>query len=97
MTLAEFTDEVRLSAASAPLNGKSVKLQLDLGVVHIDLTGESARVSNDDIPADAVVTTTLAVLESLSEGKTNPMMAIMTGQVKIKGDMAAALQLQSIL
>lgn len=97
MTLAEFTQEVTQSAAEADTIGKSIRLDLDLGVVHIDLTGPEAVVSNEDKPADAVVTTTLEVIEQLSNGDTNPMMAIMTGKVKIKGDMGAAMKLQSLL
>ncbi|MDQ0337568.1 putative sterol carrier protein [Caldalkalibacillus uzonensis] len=34
---------------------------------------------------------------SLAEGKLNPAMAVMTGKVKIKGDMSKALKLQNLL
>ena len=97
MTLADITAEVTKSAAKASGIGKTIKLVLDEGVVFIDLTNDEAVVSNEDKDADATVTTTLETLESLSTGDVNPMMAIMTGKIKIKGDMGAAMKLQSIL
>jgi putative sterol carrier protein len=97
MTLQEITAEVTESVKSAPITGKTIKLQLDEGVVFIDLRQDPGVVSNDDVDADAVVTTTLDTLEKLGTKETNPMMAIMTGKIKIKGDMGAALALQAIL
>ena len=97
MNLNEVTAEIRESAKSAKISGKTVKLALDIGVVYLDLRKSPAVVSNDDHPADATVTTSLATLENLSNKKTNPMMAIISGKVKIEGDVAAAMQLQSIL
>lgn len=97
MTLAEITAEVTKSAEQAGAIGKTIKLVLDEGVVFIDLTTEQSVVNNDDVDADAVITTSLDTLEKLSSGDLNPMMAVMTGKIKIKGDMGAAMKLQSLL
>ena len=97
MTLADITAEVTKSAAKVAGIGKTIKLELDEGVVFIDLTTDEAVVSNENKDADATITTTLEILEQMSSGDINPMMAVMTGKIKIKGDMGAAMKLQSIL
>lgn len=97
MTLQELTAEIATSAASAEVSGKTIKLLLDVGIVYIDLRQAPANVTNDDQPADAIVTLTLDTLEKLSNKELNPMMAIMSGKVNISGDMGAAMQLQHIL
>ena len=61
------------------------------------LTGDEARVSNEDKDADTVVVTTVEVLNKLRSGELNAMMAMMSGKVKIKGDMGLAMQLQGLL
>lgn len=97
MTLEELTGVVKKSAEKASAIGKTIKLELDLGTVFVDLTQEPVAVSNDDRDADATVTTTVEVLEKLSKGEMNPMMAVMSGKIKIKGDMGVAMKLQSLL
>jgi putative sterol carrier protein len=36
-------------------------------------------------------------MEQLRSGSLNPMMAIMSGKIKVKGDMSVAMKLQSML
>lgn len=93
----EFTDYVRDAAGKSGGNGKSIKIVLDEGVVLIDRSGETPVVSNEDKEADATVITSLATLQAIQDGDLNPMMALMTGKIKVKGDMGAAMQLQNIL
>ena len=97
MTFQELNDGVAKAAANAPNLGKSIKLQLDEGVIFIDMTGDAAKVTNEDKEADTVVTTSVDTLDQLRTGKLNPMMAMMSGKVKIKGDMGLAMKLQGLL
>ena len=97
MTYEEFTAAVQKSAADAPNMGKSLKLQFPEGPVHIDMTQDETVVTNEDKEADTVVITELATLDKLRRGELNPMMAMMSGKVKIKGDMGLAMKLQSFL
>ncbi|MEL6141882.1 MAG: SCP2 sterol-binding domain-containing protein [Bacteroidota bacterium] len=97
MTLEQFTEKVSEAAKKAPSLGKSIKLVLDEGVVHIDLTGEEAKVTNEDLDANTTITTSIDALDKLRKGELNPMMAMMSGKVKIKGDMSLAMKLQSLL
>ncbi|NJC26857.1 SCP2 sterol-binding domain-containing protein [Neolewinella antarctica] len=98
MTFEEFKEGVTKAGAKAPNLGKSLKLSLDEGTIFIDMTNDGgAVVTEDDKEADTVVTTDVDTLDQLRTGKLNPMMAMMGGKVKIKGDMGLAMKLQSLL
>ena len=97
MSLEQVTEEFRRRAGKAPNLGKSLKFVFDEGVVHMDLSEDDATVTNDDKEADCTITTSLDTLNKLRKGELNPMMAVMSGKVKIKGDMGLAMKLQSLL
>lgn len=97
MTIEEVTGKFRESAEKMPTMGKALKFQFPEGIVYVDLTGEKAEVSNEDKEADTTIITTLETLDGLRKGTINPMMAVMSGKVKIKGDMALAMKLQSLM
>jgi len=81
---------------AAPIGG-TIKFVLDDNPVYIDGTGEENVVTQDDKEADTVIITSIETLGKLTSGKLNPMMAIMGGKVKIKGDKGLAMKLQSLL
>jgi putative sterol carrier protein len=92
-TLEELTDRIRRAAASDADLGKSIKLDLKGdGVIHID----GASVSNDDKPADLVVTVALNDLKALGKGELDPTRAMMTGRLKLS-DMALAISLRPMI
>ncbi len=97
MQLPEITEQFRKQAEKAASIGKTLKFQLDEGPVFIDLTGETPQVTNEDKEADCTIKTSLATIEKLRNGDLNPMTAMMTGKLKISGDMSVALKLQSLL
>ena len=97
MDLATITKVFTENAAKASGGmDKALKFVLDEGIVHIDFTGDSPVVSNDDKDADCTITTSLSTIDDIRTGKQNPMMAVMTGKVKIQGDMSLAMKLQSL-
>lgn len=97
MNIEAITEQIRIAATKAPSMGKTMKLQLDEGVVLLDMTGDTAVVSNDDKEADCTIIMSSATLQGLRDGSVNPMMAVMGGKIKIKGDMGLAMKLQSLL
>ncbi len=92
-TLEELTDRIRRAAASeaGPAGlGSSIKLDLKgEGIIHID----GAAVTNDDLPADLVVTVGLKDLAALGKGELDPTRAMMTGRLRLS-DMGLAMRLQ---
>ncbi len=77
--------------------GATIKFEVDEHIVFIDGTGDSNVVSQDNNDADCTITTSVDTLVQLKNGDLNPMMAVMGGKVKIKGDMGLAMKLQSLL
>lgn len=72
---------------------KSVKFDFgDDGVVHASGT----EATTNDAPADCTIKVDKADFISLAEGSLDPMMAFMSGKLKVEGDMSVAMGLQSI-
>jgi putative sterol carrier protein len=94
-TLEELTDRIRRAAASdvgpgASSLGASIKLDLKGdGVIHI----AGAEVTNDDLPADLVVTVGLKDLAALGKGELDPTRAMMSGRLRLS-DMGLAMKLR---
>jgi putative sterol carrier protein len=84
-------------AENADPIGGTLKFIIDKSIVHIDGTGGSNVISEEDKDADCTISTTLEVLLKLKNGEVNPMMAVMGGQIKISGDMGLAMKVQSLL
>jgi len=97
MTVAELTTELQKRASEMPTMDLSIKLNLKGdGVIHVDSKGETNVVSNEDLPADCTITISPKNFKKLVEGDLNPMMAMMTGKLKIDGDMSVAMKLKSL-
>lgn len=97
MSLTEITEQFAHTAAKIPSLGKTIKFQLTEGTVFIDSTGATTVVTNEDKAADCTVTTSLATINALRNGELNPMMAMMSGKIKISGDMGLAMKLSSLI
>ncbi len=97
MSLQTITEQFQAQANKAPAMEKTLKFVFEEGVVFLDMTGETPSVTNDDREADCTIITSVKTLDALRKGELNPMMAVMSGKVKIKGDMGVAMKLQSLL
>lgn len=87
-TLEELTERIR----RAPTAGLANSITIDLkgeGFVHI--AGD--QVSNEDRPADLVVTVTLKDLTAIGKGELDATRAMMTGRLKLS-DMGLAMRLR---
>jgi putative sterol carrier protein len=62
-------------------------VSVDHGKVSVTEGGENA---------DAVITTSEETFEKIVSGEQNPTSAYMTGKLKVKGDMGAAMKLQKL-
>lgn len=96
MTVQEVTDLVTKKAEGQGPLGKTVKFQFDEGLVHLDGSGDSNVISNEDKDADATVKVTLEDFTNLLNGDLNPMTAFMSGKIKVDGDMSVAMKLQKL-
>lgn len=97
MSLDVIVAKIEEQAAKISPIGATVKFKLDDQVIYVDGTGEGNKISTDDKDADCVISTTMDTFIKLRNGDINPMMAMMTGKIKIKGDMGVAMKLQSLM
>jgi putative sterol carrier protein len=96
MTLNDILPLVNQKAANAAALGNTIRFDLGDDCVHVDGTGGSNVVSTEKKDADCTVTVSHEVFHQLLTGDLNPMAAVMSGQVKIGGDMSVAMKLPAI-
>ena len=93
-TVSDITERIRKGLQERPGLTKSLKLDFKgEGFIHVD----GQTVTNEDAPADCTVVIAREDLEAMAKGELDPMSAMLRGRLKIKGDMAVAMQLQSML
>lgn len=94
MDLAEITQKASTALADA---GFSNKVKFDFGSVgKLLLDGPAGKATNEDGEADATVAVNFDDFTQLLQGKLDPMMAYMSGKLKVAGDMSVAMKLQSL-
>jgi putative sterol carrier protein len=97
MDVTALLEQLNTQAKGVDPIGAIMKFVIDDQSVIIDGTGDQNNVSMGDAEADCTISTSLETLMKLQSGDLNPMMAVMSGKVKIKGDMGLAMKLQSLL
>ncbi len=96
--LASITQEIAAKVGENSGLGKVVKIDFgDAGKILIDGASVPNTVTNDDGPADTTVQISVDDLMGLKNGTLDPMMAFMTGKLKVQGDIAIAQRLAPLL
>jgi putative sterol carrier protein len=94
MTFNEIDERIRTLASQRGPLGVSFKFSFPGGIIVVNADG---TVSNENLDADCTIAATEETFSDLIGGNLNPMMAVMTGKVKISGDMSVAMKLQNLL
>ena len=97
MDISAIVDGIKAKAAGVPALGSTLKIDFGDEQVFVDGTGEANEVSASNEDADCLIIISPENFMALVKGELNPMMAMMTGKVKIKGDMGVAMKLQSLI
>ena len=73
-------------------------MKFDLGGEHLFIDGTKGgnQINRADGTADCTVTLSQEDFVKLAQGKLNPMGAVMSGKMKIDGDMSVAMKLQEL-
>jgi alkylation response protein AidB-like acyl-CoA dehydrogenase/putative sterol carrier protein len=87
---------IQNNAASKKAIGKTLKFDFGDQQLFLDGTGETNIVSSENKDADCLVEVSLEDFLSLTKGQLEPMSAMMSGKIKIKGDLSVAMKLQTI-
>ncbi|MEM7104464.1 MAG: SCP2 sterol-binding domain-containing protein [Bacteroidota bacterium] len=95
--LDQVIEQITAQAANAAPLGGILKFVIDGQPILINGSGDSNVVSTEDGEANCTITTSAETLRKVTSGETNPMMAVMGGDIRIDGDMGLAMKLQSLL
>ncbi len=96
MSFEAILSGVEAKASAVPALGKTLKVNFGDQRIFIDGTGESNTISQDDNDADCTINVSQEDFQAMASGDLNPMTAVMSGKVKIQGDMGVAMKLQSL-
>ncbi|HLP19340.1 MAG TPA: SCP2 sterol-binding domain-containing protein [Chitinophagales bacterium] len=96
MAFENILEGLKASAVKASPLGKTLKLDFGSNKIVIDGTGAGNLVSTEDRETDCTVTIDEDTFTNVANGSLNPMMAFMSGKIKVKGDMSVATKMQSL-
>jgi putative sterol carrier protein len=97
MTLQEATEKVqKMAETHAGKFGNKVNFVFDEGAIFLDDSVSPAVVTNTASDAPCTIKISLPNFEKMLGGDMNPMMAFMTGKMKIEGDKGVAMKLASL-
>jgi putative sterol carrier protein len=95
----EFFDTLETRADASKTAGMTNSYLFDIdgaGKWTVQVDNGSVKVKEGGEDADAVITTSEETFEKIISGEQNPTSAYMTGKLKVKGDMGAAMKLQKL-
>jgi putative sterol carrier protein len=99
MTAQEFFDTLESRADGSKTAGMTNSYLFDIegaGKWTVDVDDGKVSVTEGGEDADAVISTSEETFEKIVSGEQNPTSAYMTGKLKVKGDMGAAMKLQKL-
>lgn len=87
----------RVDAAKTAGMSNSYVFDIDgAGTWTVKVADGSVTVEEGDAGGDCTISTSAEVFEKVVQGEQNPTAAYMTGKLKLKGDMGAAMKLQKL-
>jgi putative sterol carrier protein len=98
-TVQEFFQSLESRADPAKTAGMTSSYVFDIdgaGQWRVEVDDGTVTVADGAGDADAVISTSKETFEKIIAGEQNPTSAYMTGKLKVKGDMGAAMKLQKL-
>jgi putative sterol carrier protein len=98
-TAKEFfeTLETRVDPAKTAGMNNSYVFEIDgAGTWKVDVVDGTVSVTEGGDDADVTIAASEETFQAIASGEQNPTTAYMTGKLKVKGDMGAALKLQKL-
>ena len=99
MTAAEFFEKLPsrvVPEKTAGMNNSFVFAIEGAGTWTVKVADGAVTVDEGDTGGDCTISTSAQVFERILAGEQNPTAAYMTGKLKVKGDMGAAMKLQKL-
>ena len=98
-TAKEFFEQLPSRADASKTAGMTNSYLFDIegaGKWKVNVDNGTVSVTEGGDDADAVITTSEETFQKIVSGEQNPTSAYMTGKLKVKGDMGAAMKLQKL-
>jgi putative sterol carrier protein len=95
----EFFESLESRADASKPAGMTNSYLFDIegaGKWTVNVNDGNVSVTEGGENADAIITTSEDTFEKIVSGEQNPTSAYMTGKLKVKGDMGAAMKLQKL-
>jgi putative sterol carrier protein len=99
MSAREFFESLPGRVESSKTAGMNNSYLFDIdgaGKWKVDVRDGNVSVTEGEGDADAVISASEDTFEKMVSGEQNPTSAYMTGKLKVKGDMGAAMKLQKL-
>ena len=99
MTVQEFFDALPSKVDPAKTAGMNNSYVFDIegaGTWKVDVRDGAVKVAEGAEDGDVTITTSEETFEKITSGEQNATSAYMTGKLKVKGDMGAAMKLQKL-
>ena len=99
MSAREFFETLESRVDQSKTAGMNNSYLFDIdgaGKWKVDVQDGSVKVTEDAEDGDVTITTTEETFEKIVSGEQNATSAYMTGKLKVKGDMGAAMKLQKL-
>jgi len=98
LTVEEFTTGIRERVGESSGLDATFKFTFDEGgVIHIDAKSAPNNVTNEDLPSDVTLKMSIGTMNKLQRKEINPTVAVMTGVIKLEGNMLLAMKLDKVL
>jgi len=97
MEIEQIKQELAENVKKIPALGKKLKFKLDDDFILIDGTTDENIVSSDDVDANCTITMSKETYSKLQRKEIKPMIATLTGKIKVKGDIGLAQKLKQLM
>jgi putative sterol carrier protein len=97
MEITDIRRELAEKVKTIPPLGKKLKFKLDEEFIVIDGSGEVNELYDTDQDANCTISMSLETYGKLQRGEIKPMIATLTGKVKVKGDIGLAQKLKQLM
>ncbi len=96
MEILQIRQELTGKIKTIPPLGKKLKFKLDEHFIVIDGSGEENELLDTDVDANCTITMSIETYGKLQRGEIKPMIATLTGKIKVKGDIGLAQKLKQL-
>jgi putative sterol carrier protein len=97
MEMEQIRDELAAKVIKIDPIGKRLKFVLDDEIMLIDGSGENNVMYSEDGEADCTIIMSKETYLKLQRKEIKPMMATLTGKLKVKGDLGLARKLKQLM